>query len=305
MPKQCRSMKAGSGSVKPRMGQAAAVRRVARAAAEEAAAYLQHQFTRPRAIRHKGLIDLVTDADTGAERRILACIRRAFPGDAILSEEDGGAIDPAARTWIVDPLDGTTNYAHGYPFYAISIGIVDRGVSQYGLVVAPAFGEWFVAERGRGARLNGRLIHVSQMAALSGAFLVTGFPYDIHETGTNLCEFSRLARRALAIRRDGAAALDLAYVACGRFEGFWEATLSPWDVAAGTVLVTEAGGRVTDWHGRRAYRFGDPLLATNGRVHAAVSRELRGGLCACPGAAAPRAAGGGRSPLSASTRRGG
>ncbi len=272
-----------SAAVKVRMSEAVAVRRVAREAAGEAAEYLHRQFTRPRRVRHKGLIDLVTDADTGAERRILSRIRRAFPGDAILSEEDGGAVDPAARTWIVDPLDGTTNYAHRYPFYAISIGVVDRGVAQYGLVVAPTLGEWFEAEHGRGARRDGRRIAVTSTARLDQAFLVTGFPYDLHETGTNLCESSRLARRALAIRRDGAAALDLAYVACGRFDGFWEASLSPWDVAAGRVLVTEAGGRVTDWGGRRGYRFGDRLLASNGRVHGAVSAVLRNAGCACPG----------------------
>lgn len=264
------------------MAEAEKVRRVARAAAAEATAYLQRQFTRPRSIRHKGLIDLVTDADTGAEKRILGAVRAAFPGDAILSEEDGGGIDPSRRTWIVDPLDGTTNYAHGYPFFAVSIGVARGGVLEYGLVVAPAFDEWFEAERGRGARRNGRLIRVSTTARLQEAFLVTGFPYDVHTSGTNLCEFSRLARRALAIRRDGAAALDLAYVACGRFDGFWEAKLSPWDVAAGRLLVTEAGGRVSPWSGGGAYRWGDPLLATNGRVHAAVRRVLRPGACDCP-----------------------
>ncbi len=283
MPKQRESMRSSGDSVNPPARPAAttAVRRVARAAAADAADYLLRQFHRPRHVRHKGLIDLVTDADTGAERRILGAIRRAFPADAILSEEDGGAIDPARRTWIVDPLDGTTNYAHGYPFYAVSIGVARAGVVEYGLVVAPSFGETFEAVRGGGARRNGRRIAVSDTARLREAFLVTGFPYDVHTSGTNLCEFSRLARRALAIRRDGAAALDLAYVACGRFDGFWEAKLSPWDVAAGRLLVTEAGGRVSTWAGR-PYAWGDPLLATNGRIHAAVRRVLEAAGCACP-----------------------
>ena len=143
-------------------------------------------------------------------------------------------------------------------------------------------GQWFEAERGRGARLNGRAISVSTTARLNQAFLVTGFPYDIHTSGTNLCEFSRLARRALAIRRDGAAALDLAYVAAGKFDGFWEASLKPWDVAAGRLLVTEAGGTISTWSGRRAYAWGDPMLATNGAIQRAMRRILRAGGCDCP-----------------------
>lgn len=201
----------------------------------------------------KDEIDLVTAADLESEREILAVIRAAFPGDEILTEESGhagGGSTGEGGRWVIDPLDGTTNFAHGFPIYAVSIGYVENGLPMAGAVYDPTRDELFFAVRGEGATLSGKPIRVSTAKPLANALLATGFPYDIKTSReNNLDYFAAFAKRAQAVRRAGSAALDLCYLACGRFDGFWELKLHPWDVAAGWLLITEAGGVVSDFSG--------------------------------------------------------
>ncbi len=195
-------------------------------------------------------IDLVTEVDRLSEQRILERIRDARPDDAVVCEETSGQAGTSGLLWVVDPLDGTTNYAHGFPHFAVSIGVERDGVREVGVVYDPMKDELFTATRGGGATLNGRSIHISSERELRRALLATGFGYDVHHAKVdNLEFFARFIKRAQAVRRAGSAALDLAYVACGRFDGFWELSLHPWDVAAGILLVEEAGGHVTDLYG--------------------------------------------------------
>jgi myo-inositol-1(or 4)-monophosphatase len=215
-------------------------------------------------IRHKGEVDLVTRADRASEDLILGAVRSLFPGHGILSEESGTVRGPdgGGWAWVVDPLDGTTNYAHGLPIWSVSIGILRDGEPRVAVVLDPTRNECFTAVRGRGARLDGTSIRVSEARALEHALLVTGFPYDVRRsTDNNLDHFARFATRARAVRRLGSAALDLAYVACGRFDGFWELKLHPWDVAAGWLLVEEAGGVVTRFAGEPFDLRADEIVA--------------------------------------------
>ncbi len=218
-------------------------------------------------IGHKGEIDLVTEADRRSEELIVGRLREAFPHHAIIAEESGGERD-AEYLWLIDPLDGTTNYAHGLPWFTVSIGLLKGEEPILGVIYNPPLDELFWVERGEGAWLNGEKIEVSSTPQLSQSLLATGFPYDIRESKVNnLDHFSHFSLRALAIRRAGSAALDLAYLACGRFDGFWELKLHPWDMAAGALLVTEAGGIITDFKGSRFDPFGKEILASNGRIH--------------------------------------
>jgi myo-inositol-1(or 4)-monophosphatase len=230
-------------------------------------------------VRHKGDIDLVTEADLAAERLIVERISTHFPRHAILSEEAGEVRVHGAGgspwKWIVDPLDGTTNYAHGYPVYCVSIGLEHEGRVVCGVVHDPARGETFAAERGQGATLNGRPVRVSAVADLNRALVCTGFPYDVRGRDNFARHFSNLILHAQSVRRDGAAALDMAYVACGRFEAFYEDGLRPWDVAAGLVIVEEAGGRVTQYDHSPADIYAPPIAASNGLVHDALLAVLR------------------------------
>jgi myo-inositol-1(or 4)-monophosphatase len=214
----------------------------------EAAAQLALGFVgKSLQVERKGRVDLVTKADHACEELILGSIANTYPGHAILSEEAGwvGPQD-AEFLWVVDPLDGTTNFAHGLPIWSISIAVLRRGQVWVGVVVDPNRGETFSACRGGGAHLNGTPIHVSEAKSLSDSLLVTGFPYDVQTSrANNLDHFENFTKRAQAVRRLGSAALDLSYVACGRFDGFWELKLHAWDVAAGVLLVEEAGGKVT------------------------------------------------------------
>jgi myo-inositol-1(or 4)-monophosphatase len=221
-------------------------------------------------------IDLITDADRASEALVVGELQRRYPEDSILAEE-GGARDGASdRRWIIDPLDGTTNFAHGYPFYCVSIGLEIAGHIAVGVVHAPALGETFTATRGGGASLHTadgarHQLHVSPVVELSRALLVTGFPYDIAERGERPFDlFRRFVLAAQAVRRDGSAALDLCYLAAGRFDGFWEANLKPWDLAAGTLIATEAGARFSDFHGNQYTIYGTELVASNGALHAAM-----------------------------------
>jgi len=223
------------------------------------------------------VIDLVTDIDRACERLIVDGIRAERPDDAILAEEGGGTDAPAADwRWVIDPLDGTTNYAHGYPRFCVSIGVEHRGVATVGVVYDPLLDELFSAVRGGGARLNGRPLRVSAETRLDHAMLSTGFAYDVHKSADdNLNHFAAFAKTVQAIRRDGSAALNLCYVAAGRFDGFWELKLRPWDVAAGILIVEEAGGRSSDFSGRGPCTSGLETVASNGRLHPAMLEVLQ------------------------------
>jgi len=221
-------------------------------------------------------VDLVTDVDRASEAIIVEGIQRARPADAILAEEGGGRDAPdASWRWVIDPLDGTTNYAHGYPCFCVSIGVEWEGAPDVGVVYDPMRDELFHAIRGEGAFRNGHRIRVSREADLGRSLLATGFSYDRHQrAGDGLGSFAAFLRRARGLRRDGSAAMDLAAVACGRFDGYWEWRLKPWDVAAGLLLVEEAGGRTSDAAGGSAPRSGAELVASNGRIHDAMLRVL-------------------------------
>jgi myo-inositol-1(or 4)-monophosphatase len=221
--------------------------------------------------------DLVTEVDHACEELIVRTLGAERPGDAILAEEGGGADRAGAPwRWIIDPLDGTTNFAHGYPRFCVSIGVERDGVRTAGVVYDPLLDELFAAVRGEGATCNGRRIRVSEEGDLGQSLLATGFAYDVrHSLEDNLDHFARFVKKARAIRRDGSAALNLAYLASGRFDGFWELKLHPWDVAAGQLIVEEAGGRTSDLAGGPAPRSGHELVASNGRIHDAMLALLR------------------------------
>lgn len=226
-------------------------------------------------VREKAPTDLVTSADLAAQETIRQRLHRAFPQDDFLAEEAAPPASRGARRWIVDPLDGTTNYVHQIPFYAVSIGLEIDGRMQVGVVYSPALDECFTAVRGRGARLNGRPIRVSAIRELRQAVVATGFPTDRALARENLDYFGAFVWASQSVRRLGAAALNLAYVACGRFDGNWATSLHPWDAAAGVLLVQEAGGTVTRLDGA-AYELDQPtLLASNGPLHAAMLDVIR------------------------------
>jgi myo-inositol-1(or 4)-monophosphatase len=240
-------------------------------AARKAGKLLMERFHSSFAVMHKGAINLVTDVDIAAENLIVSRIRSAFPHHSILAEENhaGGARGP--YTWIIDPLDGTTNYAHGFPIFAVTIALEIEGRVEWGVVYHPAMDEEFTATNGLGAYCGGERVRVSQTPLLGSAMLATGFPYDIRTSeSNNLDHFRALALRAQAIRRAGSAAIDLAYVAAGRFDGFWELKLQPWDCAAGYLLVREAGGMVTNFKGEPGSIYDREVIASNGLIH----REL-------------------------------
>lgn len=239
-------------------------------AAREAGALLLANVGRRFEVSHKGPIDLVTEVDLASEALITNLISTHYPRHAVLAEEEGasGAGAGAEYRWLVDPLDGTTNYAHGYPCFCVSIAVERNGEVIVGVVYDPTRDELFVAERGSGATLNNRRIGVSGTAPLASSLLVTGFPYSISEEKfTNLDHFHDFCLYGQAVRRDGSAALDLCYVASGRFDGFWELALKPWDTAAGALIVAEAGGQVTKFDGSPFDIQTPECLASNGRIH--------------------------------------
>ncbi len=248
----------------------------ARDAALEAGAQLRSRFGDPIEIGEKALRgDLVTEADRASEASIVGRLRAAFPNSTILGEEGGVRAGSAQERWIVDPLDGTTNYAHGYPLYCVSIAYERAGELVCGVVYAPSLDELYVAEKGSGATRNGRAISVSTIAAVADAMVCTGFQPARYDR--NGARFAALSRRAQAVRRDGAAALDLAFTAAGRFDAFWESDLSAWDVAAGALLVREAGGHVSAIDGSTFEVGAGSVLATNGRIHAEMIEALAPG----------------------------
>ncbi len=234
-----------------------------------AGALLQEQGRAGFRIEHKDAVNLVTDADRRSEKAIVEALQKTFPNHQILAEEQGlRSPSQSAYRWIIDPLDGTTNFAHGFPVYCVSIALEYHGQCILGVVFDPSRQELFVAERGGGAFLNEQSIQVSQATTLNSALLVTGFGYDIRDTpDNNLDHFCHFSLKAQGVRRTGAAALDLCYVASARFDGFWELSLQPWDTAAGAVILEEAGGRVTDIQGGTFSIYGQGIVASNGLVH--------------------------------------
>jgi myo-inositol-1(or 4)-monophosphatase len=250
---------------------------IATAAAMDAGTVLQHYWGNLTDVREKGRPgDLVTEADRAAETAVLEVITRHFPDHGILAEESGKLGQADSRfQWAIDPLDGTTNYAHQYPVFAVSIGLLIDGVPQVGVVYNPIRQDLFRAATGLGATFNRRPMRVSNTAALSHSLLVTGFAYDRTETpDNNYAEFCHLTHRTQGVRRAGSASLDLADVACGRVDGYWERGLSPWDIAAGIVLVREAGGCVTAYDQSALVIGSGRILAANPLIHPALSHEL-------------------------------
>jgi len=219
-------------------------------------------------VRHKGLIDLVTEVDVECEKLITSAISKKYPDHDILAEEGTDVKSGGGYAWYIDPLDGTTNYAHGFPFFAPSIALAYKGEAVAGAVYDAMRDEMFSGIKGGGAFLNGTRIAVSEVDNMDNALLGTGFPYDLRTNKDNNVEnFNRVVLRCQAIRRAGAAALDLCYVACGRFDGFWEQWLYPWDMAAGALFVSEAGGTVTDMKGKPLDLFGKAICAANKGIH--------------------------------------
>ncbi len=252
-------------------------KRVAHDAVEAGAKILKKWFGQALEIHYKGEIDLVTQADTESEEAILEVLLGHFPDHQILTEEEGSRGTNGSHKWIVDPLDGTVNFAHGYPVFCISLALEVDGAVQYGLVYDPLREELFAAEKGRGATVNGRPISVSHTAILNESLLCTGFPYNVRENSEiHLKRFNRMILKTQAIRRDGAAALDLCYVAVGRFDGFWELGLAPWDVAAASLITSEAGGRTSDFTGKPLDIYRGEILASNGKIHEEMIETLKG-----------------------------
>ena len=252
------------------------IKGIALRAAHEGGAVLMKYFGKITSVTHKGEIDLVTEADKEAELTIISIIKAAYSHHRILAEETGESGSTSSCKWIIDPLDGTTNYAHGYPCFCVSIAVELEGEVRYGVVYDPLRKELFTAEKGTGAYLNGNLLKVSSMQSLNSSLLCTGFPYDIRQDPeSNLHHFSRFLMKAQAIRRDGTAALDLCYTAAGRFDGFWEQKLRPWDVAAGSLIVAEAGGTVSTYQGKPFSIYAPEIVASNGIIHEHMLEVLR------------------------------
>jgi myo-inositol-1(or 4)-monophosphatase len=245
--------------------------------ARDAGRLLAERFGRKIEISNKSEIDLVTESDLASERLIIDRIKTHYPRHTILAEESGISEpqDHNGWLWIIDPLDGTTNYAHGYPCFCVSIALAHRGRTEVGVVYDPIRDEMFAAERGRGASLNERRISVSRTLSLHSALVCTGFPYDVRQRNDFARHFANFIMTAQGVRRDGAAALDLAYVAAGRFDGFWEEGLKPWDVAAGALIIEEAGGRVSNYEGGPVNIYAPPIMASNGLVHEQMMSVLQ------------------------------
>lgn len=253
------------------------VREIAIQAAKRAGSLLKERLGRYGEVEFKGAIDLVTEADRASEDLIMGEIRKAFPGHGILTEESPEVVKDSPFKWIIDPLDGTTNYSHGFPFFCVSIAFEEEGTVVFGAVYDPMLDELFTAEKGQGALLNNERIKVSGTGSLDRSLLATGFPYDLRVADdNNLDHFSAFSLKAQAIRRAGSAALDLCYTAAGRFDGYWEMKLRPWDVAAGALIVTEAGGRLTDFGGGLFSIYGKECLASNGNIHERMTKVLKG-----------------------------
>ena len=249
-------------------------REVAVGAALAAGQLLRQRYGRPQDVEYKGEIDLVTTLDRQAEALIVGRIHAAYPDHTIVAEEGSGTAGSAEHRWLVDPLDGTSNYAHGYPVFCVSVAYERAGRVALGVVYDPLREDLFLAEAGGGATLNGRPLRVSVTESLAQSLLSTGFPYDRTLYPPALRRWETLIWRAQALRRGGSAALDLCYVAAGRSDGYWERPVQPWDVAAGLLLVTEAGGQATSFSGGPPDVYSGELAATNGRIHGELLAAL-------------------------------
>lgn len=249
---------------------------VAIAAAREAGALLLARAGDVHHLQYKGVVDLVTEVDLASEDLIRKKILGAFPDHSVLGEERGATERVAGARWIVDPLDGTTNYAHGFPFYCVSIGLELHGTMEVGVVYDPLRDELFLGRRSAGASLNGRPLRPSSRGKLIEALLATGFPYDRQRVPRALHAFEVLSLSAQAVRRAGSAALDLCYVAAGRLDGYWEFVVRPWDVAAGALIVEESGGHVTRIDGRPFCLADGEILAANTSLHPGLVAALEG-----------------------------
>lgn len=248
---------------------------VATAAARQAGAIVRAGYGQTLQITHKGAIDLVTEYDRRSEALILSALREAFPSHAINAEESGHAAGDE-HEWLVDPLDGTTNFAHGFPVFSVSLALTHRRRLVLGVVYDPLRDELFAAKAGQGASLNGTPLKVSGTAQLGQALVSTGFPYDVRTNPhNNLAEFNRFQMRAQGVRRTGSAALDCAWVAAGRLDGFWEFRLNPWDIGGGALLVREAGGQVTTREGDADFLGRASVVASNGLIHQEMLEVLR------------------------------
>ncbi|MFY0253291.1 inositol monophosphatase family protein [Chitinophaga sp. 30R24] len=241
-------------------------------ATEASGKILQQYFNGPFEVSSKSTVnDLVTEVDKRSEAAIIAIIRETYPDHFILSEEAGEIKTNSTIKWIIDPIDGTVNYANGIPICCVSIGVEKDGEMILGAVYNPFMNELFVAEKGQGATLNGQPIHVSRKTEVAKSCLVTGFPYQWEDMPNNpLQMFERVIKAGIPLRRLGSAAIDLCWVACGRFDGFYEHHLQPWDSAAGALIVEEAGGLVTDFSGNKYTPWQKQVLATNGHIHTAL-----------------------------------
>lgn len=246
--------------------------------ARDAGGLLLEKFGRITSVTKKGDINLVTEADLASEALIIERIKSYHPRHSILAEESGEAVVVGGDSnwkWIIDPLDGTTNYAHGYPCFCVTLALEHDGEIVVGVTFDPTRDELFAAEKGNGASLNGKPIRVSAEAKLSESLIVTGFPYNFKEVPHFERSLKEFLLRARGVRRDGSAAIDMAYVACGRFDGFWEEGLNPWDVAAGKLLIEEAGGSVTYYDGSPFNVYSPPICASNGGIHEQMLSVLR------------------------------
>ncbi len=253
---------------------------VAEKAAQEAGKVLKDNLGKVQEIEYKAKNSLVTEVDNLSEGLIIEIIKSSFPSHGILAEESGRDKRISSHVWIIDPLDGTTNYAHTYPVFSVSIALEVEGVIRLGVVYDPMREELFSAELGKGAYMNGKVIRVSQTRAVEESLLCTGFTHENEwMVDENLRHFENFIRRSRAVRRDGSAALDLCYVACGRYDGFWELGLHPWDTAAGFLILKEAGGLVTDFSGNGFSIHDEEILATNGLIH----DEMIGVISLCRG----------------------
>ena len=235
--------------------------------ARESGALLSHYLERKVGFELKGEYDLVTEADRASERLVVERLRTHFPSHGIVAEEGGGHESSSEFRWYVDPLDGTTNFAHGFPVYNVTLALEQAGEIVAGVIFDPTRQELFTAEKGGGAYLNNRRIHVSKTRTLEDSLVATGFPSRKRHLNVNIHFYYQLAMITHGVRRAGAAAIDLAYVACGRLDAFWEFGLNPWDMAAGLLMIEEAGGRTSDMRGARTSVQGPHLLADNGALH--------------------------------------
>ncbi len=259
------------------------IAKVGRQAALAAGAVLRLNYLKPHEVHLKGVIDPVTESDLQSQEIIITIIRQYFPDHGFLAEETEGEgakefISGGAKPnrWIIDPLDGTVNFAHGFPLFCVSIACEVGGVLEYGVIYDPLRDELFEAKRGGGATLNGQPIRVSRVERMNEALLATGFPYDIRERlPETMARLGRMLGLSQGVRRAGSAALDMAYVACGRFDGFYEENLQPWDTAAGLIIISEAGGRITTYDGGEYTIFSSTIAASNGLLHGAMLEALK------------------------------